>query len=262
MKISVFILMFLGLTLSVSAQKRLVLEGHYQGKNLFVQNPFKDGGVGFCADKVTVNGDVTADEINSSAFEIDFKKLGLKQGDPVSVVIEHGGDCTPKVLNKEVLLSTSTCEWVEVTASPEGDISWKTTGESGSLPFVIEVYNWNKWIPVGEVDGIGTSEEHTYEFKINPHSGENKVRIKQVDHTKKARMSRPKTFESGKAEVTFTPKKVSKEIKFDGKTRYEIYDAYGNIVMKGFGESINCEGLKKGAYYLNYDNKNEKFLKK
>ena len=28
------------------------------------------------------------------------------------------------------------------------------------------------------------------------------------------------------------------------------------------GELIDCGNLTKGAYYLNYDNKNEKFLKK
>ncbi|PJC62331.1 MAG: hypothetical protein CO022_05125, partial [Flavobacteriales bacterium CG_4_9_14_0_2_um_filter_32_27] len=50
----------------------IVLEGHYQGKNLYVQNPFAGSGVGFCTFEVTINGDVTTDEVNSSAFEIDF----------------------------------------------------------------------------------------------------------------------------------------------------------------------------------------------
>src|SRR5690606_17298137 len=99
---------------TVSAQKKLVFEGHYQGKNIFVQNPFKPDGVGFCTDRVLVNGNVTSDQINSSAYEIDFTKLSLKVGDAVSVVIEHGNDCTPKVLNAEVLNPTSTCDWVTV----------------------------------------------------------------------------------------------------------------------------------------------------
>lgn len=247
---------------ALSAQQRLVFEGHYQGKNIFVQNPFKDGGVGFCTDRVLVNDNVTSDQINSSAYEIDFTKLGLKLGDPVTVVIEHGGDCTPKVLNAEVLKPTSTCKYESIVVDENGLVKWTTSGETGKLPFIIEVYNWNKWIPVGEVDGEGTPEQHTYEFKLTPHSGENKVRIKQVDHTKKPRTSQPKTFRSGVGEVTFEPKKVGKEISFSAKTRYEIYDAYGNLVKKGLGDKIDCSNLTKGAYYLNYDNKNEKFLKK
>ena len=47
----------------------IVLEGHYQGKNLYVQNPFAGSGVGFCTFEVTINGEVTTDEVNSSAFE-------------------------------------------------------------------------------------------------------------------------------------------------------------------------------------------------
>ena len=39
------------------------------------------------------------------------------------------------------------------------------------------------------------------------------------------------------------------------------YDAYGNIVKKGVGSEVDCSNLKKGAYYINYDNKNEKFIK-
>src|SRR4051812_13861614 len=81
----------------------IVLEGNYQGKNLYVQNPFAGSGVGFCTIKVEVNGQVTTDEINSSAFEIDFTNLQLKIGDKVSVKIEHKDDCKPKVLNPEVL---------------------------------------------------------------------------------------------------------------------------------------------------------------
>jgi hypothetical protein len=77
----------------------IVLEGNYQGKNLYVQNPFAGSGVGFCVSNVTVNGNTTTDEIASSAFEIDFRNLQLKLGDKVIVKIEHKDDCKPKVLN-------------------------------------------------------------------------------------------------------------------------------------------------------------------
>lgn len=65
--------------------------------------------------------------------------------------------------------------------------------------------------------------------------------------------------------VEMSPKKVKKEINFSSKgnpteTKYQIYDAYGNIVKKGFGSSVNCENLRKGIYYINFDNRNEKFI--
>ena len=41
----------------VSAQGGvIILEGNYQGKNLYIQNPFGSGGVGFCVTEVKVNG--------------------------------------------------------------------------------------------------------------------------------------------------------------------------------------------------------------
>ena len=66
--------------------------------------------------------------------------------------------------------------------------------------------------------------------------------------------------------VTKTPAKVKNEIKFQAnggpiETRYEIYDAYGNIVKKGVGSSVNCSNLLRGVYYINFDNVNEKFIK-
>src|SRR6267378_6381029 len=90
----------------------LVLEGNYQGKNLYVSNPFASSGVGFCVYEVRVNDKISPDEINSSAFEIDFKYHQLKVGDKVEVKIFHKDDCKPKVLNQEVLKPKSTFEVV------------------------------------------------------------------------------------------------------------------------------------------------------
>ncbi|MBK7298049.1 MAG: hypothetical protein IPI91_16080 [Flavobacteriales bacterium] len=62
----------------------LVLEGNFQGKNLFIQNPFSEAGVGFCVFEVTVNEQIATDEINSSAFEVDMNNFGMKLGDKVA----------------------------------------------------------------------------------------------------------------------------------------------------------------------------------
>jgi hypothetical protein len=260
-----FLLVFLGGTFAAHAD--LSIEGHYQGKNLFVQNPEDEDGFGFCVTKATVNGDPIVDGLQSSAFEIDFTTFGLKIGDPVFVVLEHGLGCKPKVLNQEVLLPKSTFEIQEITCTPDGQLTWTTTGESGKLPYVVEQFRWNKWVVVGEVDGTGDATTNEYTFNVSPHSGENKVRVVQTDHTGKKRPSQAVTFTNTSiAEPELSPKKVRNSIKFTSgnapiETKYEIYDAYGNIVKKGVGSEVDCSNLKKGAYYINYDNKNEKFIK-
>lgn len=250
-----------------SALANLSIEGSYQGKNLYVQNPEDEDGFGFCATKVTVNGDVMPGGVNQSAFEINFAVFGLKIGDPVFIVIESNPGCKPKILNPEVLLPRSTYEVLNISCTPTGTLSWTTKSEQGKLPYVVEQYRWNKWVNAGEVDGVGTPQENKYEFQITPHSGENKVRVVQIDHSGKKKASPEVTFTNPAIGVVdFAPKKVRTTISFTSagkpvETKYEIYDAYGNIVKKGVGSVVDCTNLKKGAYYINYDNKNEKFIR-
>lgn len=261
-KIRVFILSILCILAINSIAGIIVLEGNYQGKNLYVQNPFAGSGVGFCVYEVTVNNQVTTDEINSSAFEIDFKNFQLKLGDKVEIKIKHKDDCLPKVLNPQVLKPKSTFEVVSMKIDKDATLEWSTKAESGKLPYIVEQYRWNKWIKVGEVDGKGTNELNKYSFKITPHSGKNQFRVKQVDYSGQPKLSSPVNFISPVSEVTFSPVKVSKDILFSEETMFEIYDQYGNVVKKGFGKEVNASNLRKGIYYINYDNKMGEFVKK
>lgn len=264
-KLALFLIAVCAATVSFGqSETSIILQGNYQGKNIYVQNPFGTSGVGFCVKKVTINGDVTTDEINSSAFEIDFANFKLEVGAPVEVEIFHSLDCSPKVINPQVLKPQSTFTDKNIAVGGDKVLSWTTTGETGKLPYIVEQYRWNKWIKIGEVDGIGTADEHTYQFKVTPHSGENKFRVKQVDYTGKPKFSKIAKFEDAAIPaITYNPKQnVKKEIVFTGETLFEIHDTFGNIVKKGFGEKIDCSGLEKGMYYLSFDNINESFTKK
>lgn len=254
-----------GVFLSFQASAGVIaLEGTYQGKNLYVQNPFAGSGVGFCIHEVTVNGDVTTDEINSSAFEIDLSNHGLEIGEEVVVKIKHKDDCKPKVLNSEVLDPKSTFD-IEDMEIDEKDslLKWTTKGETGKLPFIIQQYRWNKWVRIGEVQGKGGPDKNSYDYKFHPHSGENKFRVIQEDYTGKTNTSPSKTYRNTDGEeLDFSPKKVRDEIVFTGESMFEIYDQYGNIVKKGFDKKVDVENLEDGVYYLSFDNRTEKFIKK
>lgn len=244
----------------------LSIEGTYQGKNLYVQNPMDDEGFGYCATKVTVNGDIMPGGTNTGAFEIDFSNFNIEIGEPVFIIIEHNDGCKPKILNPEVLLPRSTFNVVSISVTPSGKLTWSTTDEQGKLPYIIEHYRWNKWVTAGEVQGKGTTGKNSYEFQITPHSGENTVRVVQVDHSGTKRTSKEVKFSSTLPAVVKSPAKVKDIINFTAggkavQTRYEIYDAYGNIVKKGVDTSVNCENLLRGVYYINFDNVNEKFIK-
>lgn len=245
----------------------LILEGNYQGKNVYVQNPNASNGVGFCVTEVFVNGNITTDELNQNAFEIDLKAQKLTIGQKLEIKIKYKEDCKPKVLNPEVLKPKSTFEIVTIKIEKDGLLRWSSKLESGKLSFAVEQFRWNKWVKVGEVEGNGTPSINNYSFKVTPHSGKNQIRVRQTDYTGQPRLSKPVDFISDAANVVFSPIKASKTINFTFldkpvETMYEIYDQYGNIVKRGFGSTVDVSSLLKGGYFLNYDNKMGEFIKK
>lgn len=262
MKRVLLVFLFLITAQLLSFGGEIVLKGVYQGKNLYVMNPFASSGVGFCVFEVRVNGQITTDEINSSAFEIDLSIFQFKKGDKLIIIVKHKEGCTPKVINPEVLKPQSTYVASLMKVDREGKLSWSTTGESGSLPFIVEQFRWNKWIKVATVEGKGTSSKNSYSVKVNPHSGNNRFRIKQVDYTRKPRYSKEVRFRSMTPPVTYAPAKPISEIVFSQETMYEIYDYYGNLINKGSAAKVDISGLAKGDYFLNYGTKTETFKKK
>jgi len=248
----------------VSAESgTLLIEGKYQNKNIYVQNSFNRNGVGFCAYEVRVNGKTTTDEVNSSAFEIDLRNFDFKEGDEVEIQIFHKEGCAPRVLNPEVLKPRPTFETKAITCSATGLLSWTTTGETSSIPFIIEQFRWNKWVYVGEVQGIGTAGEHTYNFQTVAHSGENKFRVKQVGFGKEIKYSPDvKYTPSNTSVLTFSQSKDTKKVSLSGDSMYEMYDEYGNIVLKGFGREIDLASFESGIYFLCFDNKIEQIDRK
>lgn len=232
----------------------LVLTGKYQSKNIYVQNAFNSNGLGYCAYEVRVNGMVTTDELNSSAFEIDLKNFNFKIGDKIEIQIFHKEDCSPRVLNPDALTPRPTFQTESIAISPSGLLTWNTNNETGVLTYIIEQYRWNKWVYMGEVEGIGTPGKHAYAFQVMPHSGENKFRVKQVGFAREVRYTPEVKFISSVDAITYTQNTAMRKVLFSDNTLYEIYDPYGNIVLKGYGKTIDLSAFKRGTYYLCFDN--------
>lgn len=258
-KVIIFSVLFLAVYSNKSAT--LVIEGKFQNKNIYVQNFYGGSGVGFCALEVRVNGNISTDECNSSAFEIDLVAMKLKYGDAVVIEILHKDFCKPLVLNAEDLKPRPTFEITTMNLSSTGLLKWTAKNEGGPLPYIIEQYKWNKWVPVGEVNGLGTPDMHDYQFQVPTHSGENKFRVKQVGLGHIPKYSNPVTTTTMIEKPSYVINKEQNELQFSGETAYELYNDYG-IVKKGFGKVIKMENLAKGKYYLCYDNQITEFVKK
>ena len=232
----------------------IVVEGKYQNKNIYIQNAYTQAGVGYCVFAVYVNGKLTNDEINATAFEIDLAQLQFKYGQEVTIKILHKDGCNPpRVLNPDALKSIPTFEIVSMKMTNNGLLTWTAKNEEGPIPFIIEQFRWNKWVNVGEVAGVGTPEEHDYKFQVTAlHSGENKFRLKQVGYM--ARYSAEVEIMSSTPKCIFSTSKNFKQVDFTCGTLYEVYDHYGTVVKKGFGTAITIANLQKGGYYICFDN--------
>jgi len=240
----------------------VIIDGTYQLRNVFVMNGENPDGAGFCTTEVRVNGDVTTDEINSSAYEIDLSQYGFKMGDKVEVEIVFKEGCQPTVLNPGALRPATTFEVTEITVDEAGLLAWSTINEQGALPFVVQQFKWNKWVSIGEVDGAGTSNQNNYQFQTGPVSGLNRFRVIQKNFEGKVRKSPEVSFTSDLKPVTFKYNRKSQTIEFSDKTSFEVFNEQGQIVKRGYDSTIDVSGLRKNLYYLAYDNLDDKFQKK
>jgi hypothetical protein len=241
----------------------IVLEGQYQKQNIYVHNGFNYSGVGYCIYEVLVNGSVSTDELNSSSFEIDLEQFMLDVGAPVIIEIKYRNDgCMPKVLNPNALKPNPTFETSFIHIDNNGLLEWQTFGETASLSYIVEQFKWNKWVQVGEVQGVGTPEIQKYSFQTEIHAGNNKFRVKQRGYIDKTKHSPSVSVKSSKPEISFVYDKTKQNINFSEKTHYEVYDKFGDLMKKGYGNIIDVNNLKKETYYLNFGNTNGEFKKK
>jgi len=103
MKSVQLIIALLGISFSMYAQAHkplfpmMVIEGNYQGKNLYVQNPASVDNKGFCTKQVIVNGKQYAFK-RESAFVIQLDTMNFKLGESIKIEIEYANDCKPKVI--------------------------------------------------------------------------------------------------------------------------------------------------------------------
>lgn len=146
--------------------------------------------------------------------------------------------------------------------SKDGLVSWTSTNEHGSLPYIVEQFIFDKWIKVGEVNGVGTPSSNSYSVPVVLSSGENKFRVRQKGYDKMSRFSDAVIFYSKKEAVSYQITDRNQSLVFSGDTYFIIYNPYGAIVKQGYGSSLDISNYAKGYYCLVYDNRLGGFEKK
>lgn len=151
------------------------------------------------------------------------------------------------------------------------DIVWKTASESNNDYFTVErSIDGIHFVPILTKAGAGNSTEMvTYaDIDRNPFLGLNYYRLKQTDFDRTDTYSDVKSVKTDSENGYFTfelfpnPVQSQLSIKYqsgaDQQYHYEIFDAYGQMVKKGYFEAIeggnvckiDTQNLSKGVYSI------------
>ena len=107
-------------------------------------------------------------------------------------------------------------------------------------------------------------ETLVYDFDLNftLHSRQNKFRVCQKNINGKKICTTSVYYDYDKIDPVITVSNSDCKVIFKQPSLYELYDIYGNILIKGYDKEINFSKLKYGTYYLNIDNQTLKITKK
>jgi hypothetical protein len=238
----------------------MILTGSYQGKDLFVQNPYNAITKNFCTEKVFVNDQLLLENPKISAYKVDMSYL--KVDDLVVIRIIYSEGCQPSIVNPQVLKSRQDFQFLTVQTD-HNSITWSAKGETPQGVYFLE-QKWEnkKWKVIDTIAVKAGMERNTYAIPPAHQKGENTYRIKYLSDKLSSIYSLEMQFTATDNYITFYPYIATIQLKLSDSTAYEITDFFGKMVKKGEGTEISVLDLKPGKYYLNIQNRKERFIKK
>jgi hypothetical protein len=94
------LVLFLILLPVTAFSQTIILEGNYQGKNMYIQDPYASDGA-YCTDSIFINGKKIVFEA-ASGYEIKLTAMNFQPGEPLKIEIFHKADCKPKVIQEMI----------------------------------------------------------------------------------------------------------------------------------------------------------------
>ncbi|XOV95240.1 MAG: hypothetical protein ACFHWX_11120 [Bacteroidota bacterium] len=226
--------------------------GVYQGKVLFIQNPYDPSISEFCIKELYVNGSKKDFNPKLSAIILEFEKVDLFT--PVTIKIIHKDSCNPIILNPDAIFFHSTFNFQEIVLS-DSLLTWHTIADKPGAQYVVERYMMGIWDEVATIESKGIYSGADYEFSPAMEEGPNKFRIKYIFPDNKYLYSREIDYHFYPDPVTFSPKSTKSLIKFSRNTSYKIYNPQDSVVLEGVGSEVDVRRLWKGQYVIYFDGK-------
>lgn len=261
---SLFLGVFLSLWLvfvmtSLSFGREIKMKGVYNKTDIYVQNPH-DGDNNYCITEILIN-DKSIPVPKQTAFAIKPEEAAVSVGQPVSIIIRHGGNCAPKVLNPDALKSKAPFRFQSGKVSEE-KVHWSVLNETEEGTYYIQHEKSGTWVNVAIWRPKGEKGVVSYVQKVSHFKGRNRYRVRYLDENGKYYYSKVFFHDAQKESVSFYPKRVSDKIMFTSEVKYKIMNSKGDVLKEGRGKEVDCSDLSMGAYRIVFDGRTERFLKK
>jgi hypothetical protein len=259
-KIGWLLILVLAVFYKNSCANEMILTGSYQGKDLFVQNPFNSITKNFCTEQVFVNDQLLLENPKISAYKVDMSYLNVD--DLVVIRIIYSEGCQPSIVNPQVLKSRQDFQFLTVQTD-HNSITWSAKGETPDGIYYLQ-HKWmnKKWKTIDTIGVKAGMERNTYAIPPAHQKGENTYRIEYLHNKINSFFSLEMRFTATDNYITFYPYIATVQLKLSDSTAYEITDFFGKMVKKGEGAEISVLDLKPGKYYLNIQNRKERFIRK
>ncbi|GAB4248884.1 MAG: hypothetical protein Tsb0034_28240 [Ekhidna sp.] len=236
------------------SQKETYLAGVFQGKTLFVQNPFNKEKKEFCVEEIRINEKKLDINYRLSALKVDFDGYDLFT--PVKIRVVHRDTlCQSIIINPEAILFHTIFRFESVALS-DSALVWYTKGERGVGEFVVEKLYNGIWIDKENIKATGRYEGQQYTYYPNLEEGANKYRIRYNFPTGSRigyLYSMEVDFDFYPEPVEFSPKSAKTHLYFSRSTHFEIYDDGQKLVLEGQGKEVDVRVLRRGRYVIYFN---------
>lgn len=257
----IFLIFFLvASVISTSIAAEMVLHGVYQGKDIYVQNPYSKEAVNFCTEAVYVNDEKVITNPRTTAYKIPLSHLMVRDIIVIRIIYRDG--CEPRIINPEVIHPIDGFEFLSAQAGRNA-VSWHTKGEITDGKFFVERKVTDKeWQVVEEHPAQGQIQSNNYQVPVDHRGGENTYRIhyKGDDNTEAYSVTFSYMYEE--APITFYPPEATNKLYLSEEAEYLIVDASGRKYKRGKGKIITIHNLQPGEYFLVIQERSEPFIKK
>jgi len=250
LKINFFLFLVLQYLNVFSQIEKTQVAGVYQGKTLFVQNPYDPKSRTFCVETIQLNGRDIPFDIKSSAIKLDFN--GVDQYAPVHILIVHKDYCQPIIINPDAIDFHSVFSISEVEFR-DSVFVWKTKGEEADYSYFIEKYDLGIWKEIIRVEAQGVFAGAVYEKYPKLDVGANKLRVRCELNNGAYLFSNEVDFHFYPDPVTFRPFATEKILTFSRTANFEIFDAGGSLVLSGQNNQVDVSELPRGDYVIYFD---------